>query len=84
MTIERRAGERSPLRTARGLARLLYCMGRTFDNLTTSRLGTEEFLRTGRGADPLQVARFWKAPHWLILFWLEEVLYSDSVKFSFG
>lgn len=37
----------TPLRTVKGLARLLYRMGRTFDGLNTSRLATEEFLRTG-------------------------------------
>ncbi|WP_240539393.1 Fic family protein [Bifidobacterium sp. SO1] len=37
----------SPLRTVKGLARLLYRMGRTFDGLNTSRLATEDFLRTG-------------------------------------
>ena len=40
-------GGMSPLRTVKGLSRLLYRMGRTFDNLTTGRLDTEEFLRTG-------------------------------------
>lgn len=35
------------LRTVKGLARLLYRMGRTFDGLNTSRLATEDFLRTG-------------------------------------
>lgn len=35
------------LRTVKGLARLLYRMGRTFDGLNTSRIATEEFLRTG-------------------------------------
>ncbi|MDF7664016.1 Fic family protein [Bifidobacterium sp. ESL0763] len=37
----------SPLMTVKGLAGLLYRMGRTFDGLNTSRMATEEFLRTG-------------------------------------
>lgn len=37
----------SPLRTVTGLAALLYRMGRTFDGLNTTRMATEEFLRTG-------------------------------------
>lgn len=36
----------SSLHTVKGLARLLYRMGRTFDGLNTSRVATEEFLRT--------------------------------------
>lgn len=44
---ENETGTANPLRTVKGLARLLYRMGRTFDNLTTSQLNTEEFLRTG-------------------------------------
>ena len=44
---ESETGMANPLRTVKGLARLLYRMGRTFDNLTTSQLNTEEFLRTG-------------------------------------
>lgn len=47
---ESETGAASPLRTVKGLARLLYRMGRTFDNLTTSQLNTEEFLRTGNPA----------------------------------
>lgn len=37
----------SPLRTVKGLGRLLYRMGRTFDGLSATRPATEEFLRTG-------------------------------------
>lgn len=37
----------SPLMTTKGLAALLYRMGVTFDGLNTSRMATEEFLRTG-------------------------------------
>lgn len=37
----------SPLITTKGLAALLYRMGVTFDGLNTSRMATEEFLRTG-------------------------------------
>lgn len=37
----------SPLTTTKGLAALLYRMGVTFDGLNTSRMATEEFLRTG-------------------------------------
>ncbi|WEV52448.1 Fic family protein [Bifidobacterium sp. ESL0704] len=37
----------SPLMTVKGLAGLLYRIGRTFDGLNTSRMATEEFLRTG-------------------------------------
>ncbi|WEV75957.1 Fic family protein [Bifidobacterium sp. ESL0800] len=44
MTIQHIA---SPLMTTKGLAGLLYRMGRTFDGLNTSRMATEEFLRTG-------------------------------------
>lgn len=44
---ETETGATNPLRTIKGLARLLYRMGHTFDNLSTSQLNTEEFLRTG-------------------------------------
>ncbi|RBP97506.1 cell filamentation protein Fic [Bifidobacterium aemilianum] len=37
----------SPLATVKGLAGLLYRMGRTFDGLNSSYLATEDFLRTG-------------------------------------
>lgn len=37
----------NPLRSVKGLAALLYRMGRTFDGLNTTRMATEEFLRTG-------------------------------------
>ncbi|WEV72987.1 Fic family protein [Bifidobacterium sp. ESL0790] len=37
----------SPLMTIKGRADLLYRMGRTFDGLNTSRMATEDFLRTG-------------------------------------
>lgn len=37
----------NPLRSAKGLSALLYRMGRTFDGLNTTRMATEEFLRTG-------------------------------------
>ena len=47
---ENETGGAHPLRTVKGLARLLYRMGRTFDNLNTSQLNTEEFLRTGNTA----------------------------------
>lgn len=47
---ENETGGANPLRTVKGLARLLYRMGRTFDNLNTSQLNTEEFLRTGNTA----------------------------------
>lgn len=40
----------NPLFTVKGLARLLYRMGRTFDGLSTSSPATEEFLRTGNPA----------------------------------
>ncbi|MFT8357607.1 Fic family protein [Bifidobacterium aquikefiri] len=40
------AGRCSELMTLRGLSTLLYEMGRTFDNLSSTRLATEEFLRT--------------------------------------
>lgn len=36
-----------PLVTVKGLSRLLYEMGRTFDNLSSTRLATEQFLSTG-------------------------------------
>lgn len=35
------------LMSVKGLARLLYEMGRTFDGLNTTRMATEDFLRTG-------------------------------------
>ncbi|MFT8704584.1 Fic family protein [Bifidobacterium aquikefiricola] len=38
--------QRSELMTVHGLSKLLYEMGRTFDNLSSTRLATEEFLRT--------------------------------------
>lgn len=47
---ESETGVANPLRSVKGLARLLYRMGRTFDNLNTSQLNTEEFLRTGNPA----------------------------------
>ncbi|WEV68056.1 Fic family protein [Bifidobacterium sp. ESL0769] len=37
----------SPLMTVKGLAGLLYRMGRTFDGLNTSLMATEDFLHTG-------------------------------------
>lgn len=41
------ASPANPLLSVKGLARLLYRMGRTFDNLNTTQMATEEFLRTG-------------------------------------
>ncbi|BDR52540.1 hypothetical protein KIM372_04470 [Bombiscardovia nodaiensis] len=40
-------GQGSPLKTVKGLATLLYRMGRTFDGLNSSYIATEDFVRTG-------------------------------------
>lgn len=38
---------KNTLLTTKGLSKLLYEMGRTFDGLNSTRLATEEFLKTG-------------------------------------